>query len=295
MRKIFKSLFVGTLSALALTACANSNAEVNNDTLVIGMECNYQPFNWTTFTETEYTLPISGTNGEYADGYDVAVAKYLSEATGKEVVIQRLVWDNLIPSLNSGTINMILAGMTDTPERRQSIDFTDPYLSSDLAFLIKTADLNTYFPDNSAENPATYEELLAAFSNQILVCQANVVGDDFIDTYFSSVDSSIIHNTAATSYPLASQQVSQGIAFAMPAELPVVEAMTNISDNLSVLYVDDSFLQGEDQNGMKVSIGVKKGNQELIDELNEALSKLSDTTREEMMGAAATRSASVGA
>lgn len=295
MRKIFKSLFIGTLSALALTACANSNAEVNNDTLVIGMECNYQPFNWTTFTETEYTLPISGTNGEYADGYDVAVAKYLSEATGKEVVIQRLVWDNLIPSLNSGTINMILAGMTDTPERRQSIDFTDPYLSSDLAFLIKTADLNTYFPDNSAENPATYEELLAAFSNQILVCQANVVGDDFIDTYFSSVDSSIIHNTAATSYPLASQQVSQGIAFAMPAELPVVEAMTNISDNLSVLYVDDSFLQGEDQNGMKVSIGVKKGNQELIDELNEALSKLSDTTREEMMGAAATRSASVGA
>lgn len=295
MRKIFKSLFVGTLSALALTACANSNAEVNNDTLVIGMECNYQPFNWTTFTETEYTLPISGTNGEYADGYDVAVAKYLSEATGKEVVIQRLVWDNLIPSLNSGTINMILAGMTDTPERRQSIDFTDPYLSSDLAFLIKTADLNTYFPDNSAENPATYEELLAAFSNQILVCQANVVGDDFIDTYFSSVDSSILHNTAATSYPLASQQVSQGIAFAMPAELPVVEAMTNISDNLSVLYVDDSFLQGEDQNGMKVSIGVKKGNQELIDELNEALSKLSDTTREEMMGAAATRSASVGA
>ena len=295
MRKIFKSLFVGTLSALALTACANSNAEVNNDTLVIGMECNYQPFNWTTFTETEYTLPISGTNGEYADGYDVAVAKYLSEATGKEVVIQRLVWDNLIPSLNSGTINMILAGMTDTPERRQSIDFTDPYLSSDLAFLIKTADLNTYFPDNSKENPATYEELLAAFSNQILVCQANVVGDDFIDTYFSSVDSSIIHNTAATSYPLASQQVSQGIAFAMPAELPVVEAMTNISDNLSVLYVDDSFLQGEDQNGMKVSIGVKKGNQELIDELNEALSKLSDTTREEMMGAAATRSASVGA
>ena len=295
MRKIFKSLFVGTLSALALTACANSNAEVNNDTLVIGMECNYQPFNWTTFTETEYTLPISGTNGEYADGYDVAVAKYLSEATGKEVVIQRLVWDNLIPSLNSGTINMILAGMTDTPERRQSIDFTDPYLSSDLAFLIKTADLNTYFPDNSVENPATYEELLAAFSNQILVCQANVVGDDFIDTYFLSVDSSIIHNTAATSYPLASQQVSQGIAFAMPAELPVVEAMTNISDNLSVLYVDDSFLQGEDQNGMKVSIGVKKGNQELIDELNEALSKLSDTTREEMMGAAATRSASVGA
>lgn len=289
MKNLFKGLLVAGLSALTLTACGGET--VTNDKLVIGMECNYQPFNWTAFEESEHTLPIFGANGEYADGYDVAVAKYLSEATGKEVEIHRMVWDNLIPSLNAGTINMVLAGMTDTPERRQSIDFTDPYLSSDLAFLIKTTDLEANFPDNSASNPATYEELLTAFSGEVLVCQANVVGDGFIDTYFSSVDSSIHHNTATTSYPLAAQQVASGVAFAMPAELPVVEAMTNINDNLSVLYVDDSFLQGEDQNGMKVSIGVKKGNQELIDLLNDALAKLSDEQRQQMMGDAATRSA----
>ncbi len=291
MKNLLKGLFLGGLGALALTSCQNN--AVGNDKLVIGMECNYQPFNWTTFAESEYTLPISGVSGEYADGYDIQVAKYLSEATGLEVEIHRMVWDNLIPSLNSGTINMILAGMTDTPERRESIDFTDPYLSSDLAFLIKTDDLNTYFPENSEENPATYEELLAAFSGQVLVCQANVVGDGFIDTYFVSEDNTIKHNTATTSYPLAAQQVAENIAFAMPAELPVVEAMTNISDNLSILYVDDSFLQGEDVNGMKVSIGIKKGNTELMDILNEALAKLSDSERQTMMGEAATRSASL--
>lgn len=288
MKKIFKSLFIGGLSALALTACSNS--KVTNDQLVIGMECAYQPFNWTMNSSSDYTLPISGTN-QFVDGYDIQVARYLSEELGKEVIIKKIEWDSLIPALMNDEINMVLAGMTDTAERRESIDFTDPYLSSDLAFLISTENKNTYFPDNSKDNPATYEELLAAFSGQVLVCQKSVVGDDFIDTYFSSVDNSIIHASALDTYPLAANDVKSGNAFAMPAELPVVEAMTNLG-GLSVLYVDYSFLSDEDQNGMKVSIGIKKGNTELRDEINGALAKLTDQERQEMMGAAATRSAS---
>ena len=70
-----------------------------------------------------------------------------------------------------------------------------------------------------------------------------------------------------------------------------LEAMTNLGD-LSVLYVDYSFLSEDDRNGMKVSIGIKKGNTELRDEINSALAKLTDAQRQEMMGAAATRSAS---
>ena len=288
MRKLFKSLFVAGLSALALTACANT--EVTNDQLVIGMECAYQPFNWTVNSANDYTLPISDTH-QFVDGYDIAVARYLSEELDKEVVIKKLDWDSLILALMNDEINMILAGMTDTAERRELIDFTDPYLSSDLAFLISTENKNTYFPDNSKENPATYEELLAAFSGKVLVCQKSVVGDDFIDTYFSGVDNSIIHASALDTYPLAANDVKSGNAFAMPAELPVVEAMTNLG-NLSVLYVDYSFLSEDDRNGMKVSIGIKKGNTELRDEINSALAKLTDAQRQEMMGAAATRSAS---
>ena len=288
MRKLFKSLFVAGLSTLALTACANT--EVTNDQLVIGMECAYQPFNWTVNSANDYTLPISDTH-QFVDGYDIAVARYLSEELDKEVVIKKLDWDSLILALMNDEINMVLAGMTDTAERRELIDFTDPYLSSDLAFLISTENKNTYFPDNSKENPATYEELLAAFSGKVLVCQKSVVGDDFIDTYFSGVDNSIIHASALDTYPLAANDVKSGNAFAMPAELPVVEAMTN-SGNLSVLYVDYSFLSEDDRNGMKVSIGIKKGNTELRDEINSALAKLTDTQRQEMMGAAATRSAS---
>ena len=286
MKKLFKGLLVGGLSALALTACSNS--EVTNDTLVIGMECNYQPFNWTTFSESEYTLPIDGTN-EFADGYDIQIAKYLSEDLGKEVVIKRTVWDSLITDLNAGNINMVLAGMSSTAERREQIDFTDPYLTSDLAFLIQKENI----PEgNSEENPLSYEDLLVLFSGESLICQRGVVGDELIETYFSSVDETIQHNDPANTYPLAAMDVDQGVSFAMPAELPVCEAMVNISpDNLGILYVDQSFISDVDKEGLSVSIGIKKGNDELREEVNASLAKLSDEKRGQMMGEAAQRSA----
>ena len=72
------------LSALSLSACGTS--QVDNSKLVIGMECAYQPFNWTENKANEFTLPIDGTN-EFADGYDIAVARYLSKDLGRDVVI----------------------------------------------------------------------------------------------------------------------------------------------------------------------------------------------------------------
>ncbi len=281
---------VATLFGIALASCGNNSLVVSNDVLVVGMEANYQPFNWTTYSASEYTLPIYGTN-EFADGYDVAIARYLSNETGKEVYVKRIVWDSLIPSLQQDEVNLVLAGMTDTPERRKSIDFTDPYLTSDLAFLIRTEDMPEGY--GTKDNPASYEQLLELFDGQTLVCQANVVGDGFIDTYFVNNDQgkTIRHANPQSTYPSAANEVKGGVSFAMPAELPVVETMTNLG-GLSVLYCDyKSFLSSDDLNGLSVSIGVKKGNNDLIDEINTALAKLSEEERNEMMGEAASRSA----
>ena len=278
------------LGVVALSATSCGAEKVTNDILVIGMECAYQPFNWTVNKSSEFTLPISGTN-QFVDGYDVSVAKYLSQDLGKEVVIKKLEWDSLIISLQNGDINMILAGMSDTPARRQEIDFTAPYLSSDLAFLIKTENLPA---GNSKTNPISYENLLELFRGQNLVCQSSVVGDEFIDTYFTSkTEYNIHHNQPQATYPLAAQDVKAGIAFAMPAELPVVEAMTNLG-GLSVLYCDyRSFISSEDLGGLSVSIGTKKGNDELTNALNSSLNKLTEEQRSQMMGAASQRSADI--
>ena len=282
----FFALIISLFSLSFLSSC--SEATVDNSRLVIGMECGYQPFNWTVSSASEYTLPIDGTN-EFADGYDIQIAKYLSEDLGKEVVIKRTVWDSLITDLNAGNINMVLAGMSSTAERREQIDFTDPYLTSDLAFLIQKENI----PEgNSEENPLSYDDLLALFSGESLICQRGVVGDDLIETYFSSVDETIQHNDPANTYPLAAMDVDQGVSFAMPAELPVCEAMVNISpDNLGILYIDQSFISDVDKEGLSVSIGIKKGNDELREEINASLAKLSDEKLGEMMGEAAQRSA----
>lgn len=272
------------LSSLSLSAC-NTN-QVDNTTLVIGMECAYQPFNWTETKANDYTLPIDGTN-EFADGYDIAIARYLSKDLNRDVVIKRIEWDDLIPSLNSGAINMVLAGMSSTAARRQTIDFTEPYLKSDLAFLIKESNI----PEgNSKDNPLNYEGLKDLFRGQSLVCQANVVGDDIIEDYFASDSSlNISHSAAQQTYPLAALDVQRGISFAMPAELPVVEAMASL-DGLGVLYCDYSFLSESDLEGLSVNIGIKKGNTELCDSLNASLGRLSQEERSKLMGEASQRS-----
>ncbi|MGM9873851.1 MAG: transporter substrate-binding domain-containing protein [Bacilli bacterium] len=287
-RKIILPLFI-TYFVLLLSSCG-SHLEVNNDVLVIGMECNYQPFNWTENKANEHTLPIYGTN-EFCDGYDVQVAKFLSNELNKDVYIKKMEWDSLIPALQNNEINMVLAGMTDTPARRENINFTNPYLESDLAFLIRTENMPEGY--GTIDNPASYSQLLELFDGKSLVCQANVVGDEFIDTYFVNNGSgvNISHHAAAKTYPLAAQDVKGKSAFAMPAELPVVSAMTNIGE-LSVLYCDYSFLSDEDINGLSVSIGTKKGNDEFTEELNSALEKLTDELRDQYMGEAANRSAS---
>ena len=273
------------VAALNLTACDSGTN--NADALVIGMECAYQPFNWTQSTSNEFTLPIDGTS-EYADGYDIAVAKYLSQDLNRPVIIKRTNWEDLIPSLNSGSINMILAGMSSTAERRETIDFTDPYLESDLAFLIRTENLPA---GNSKANPASYQDLLNLFDGKSLVCQSGVVGDDIIEDYFVSASGvTINHSAAQTTYPLAAIDVQRGISFAMPAELPVVEAMANL-EGLSVLYCDYSFLSEGDLEGLKVNIGIKKGNDQLRNDLNASLARLSQEQRSQMMGAASQRSA----
>ena len=272
------------LSALSLSACGTS--QVDNSKLVIGMECAYQPFNWTENKANEFTLPIDGTN-EFADGYDIAVARYLSKDLGRDVVIKRIEWDDLIPSLNSGSINMVLAGMSSTAERRKTIDFTEPYLKSDLAFLIKESNIPA---GNSKDNPLSYDGLKELFRGQSLVCQANVVGDDIIEDYFvSDASFNIKHSAAQQTYPLAALDVQQGISFAMPAELPVVEAMASL-EGLGVLYCDYSFLSEGDLEGLSVNIGLKKGNSELLNDLNASLRKLSQAERNAMIGEASRRS-----
>ena len=109
-------------------------------TLKIGMECAYEPYNW---TDTEGTslgaVPISseGQSGLYANCYDVQIAQYVANRLGLKLEIYAMEWDSLIPAVNSGAIDAIVAGMSPTAERSEQLDFTDTYYESNLVVIIR--------------------------------------------------------------------------------------------------------------------------------------------------------------
>lgn len=126
-----------TVTELALKSEA---PEEPTGTLRVGMECAYEPFNWTeTGANSLGAVPISGEgkDGLYANGYDVQVAQYVANKLGLKLEIYSIEWDSLIPALQSGTIDAVVAGMSPTAEREEEIDFTNTYYESNLVVIIK--------------------------------------------------------------------------------------------------------------------------------------------------------------
>lgn len=94
----------------------------DDDTLVVGMELQYPPF------ET------SNAAGD-PEGISVDLAYALGEYLGKEVEIQNIAWSGLIPAIQSGKIDVIISSMSVNPEREESVSFSKPYAHSTLGIL----------------------------------------------------------------------------------------------------------------------------------------------------------------
>lgn len=127
----------GTVTEFALSAEAPA---VTNGVLKVGMECAYEPYNWTdTDGSTIGSVPISspGQEGLYANGYDVQIAQYVANKLGMKLEIYATVWDSLIPAVQSGAVDAIVAGMSPTAERAKEVDFSSTYYESNLVIIIK--------------------------------------------------------------------------------------------------------------------------------------------------------------
>lgn len=125
---------------IAEYALVSEAPAASSDVFKVGMECAYEPYNWTeTQAETLNAVPISGEgkDGLYANGYDVQVAQYIANMLGRQLEIYAISWDSLLPALDSGTIDAIVAGMSPTAEREEQIDFTDTYYESNLVVIIR--------------------------------------------------------------------------------------------------------------------------------------------------------------
>jgi polar amino acid transport system substrate-binding protein len=109
-------LFVLTLVA-AMAAAA--------EPLRVGMELSYPPF--------EMTDPAGKPTG-----VSVRLAEALAKDLGRELIVENIAFDGLIPALKTGKIDCIISSLTATPERARSIAFSEPYLKTGLALLVAT-------------------------------------------------------------------------------------------------------------------------------------------------------------
>lgn len=127
MRKLSMVLFSALLS-LFIIGCGEKKSDDKTEVkeekkvLKVGMELAYPPFE------------MSDKDGN-PSGVSVDFAKGLGAYLGREVIIENIAWDGLIPSLKTGKIDVIISSMTVTEERKKSIDFSIPYAQSSLAIL----------------------------------------------------------------------------------------------------------------------------------------------------------------
>jgi len=106
---------------LAAAGCTGSNAPASpatpgtaEKTSIVGIDGQYQPFSY---------IDASGT----AQGFDVDAMRWIAQKEGMKVTFQATAWDGIIPALQARKIDLIYAGMTITPERKEQVNFTIPY------------------------------------------------------------------------------------------------------------------------------------------------------------------------
>lgn len=255
--------------------------EVNK--LVIGMECDYAPFNWTDESSNSTNTKITNSAG-YTDGYDVQIAKKIGEIMNIEVEFMKLEWDSLIVDCQNDSINMVLAGMTDTEERRKSIDFTDEYYRSEVVLITSKT-----IADQYSGQTLDATGLSTLLSGKKVISQANTVEDEMIDNFVSNYGCT--HASANETFGGAAYDVSQGIADVLTVELPVAQTYVKQMSNLGIIHMNQDIL-GVDLSELGVSIGIKKGNDGLKTALNAALNEISKEDRNTMMTSAVERSGS---
>ena len=272
MKRILNG-FIAVVLGLSLVACGSNESTTNGEVaateseggvLRVGMECNYAPFNWTTTEATDTSVQINSV--DYADGFDVVIASMLAERMGMEVEIVKLDWDSLIPALQNNQIDAVIAGMTDTEERRQSVSFTTPYYVSEEVVIVRS--------DSEFANITSIQEL----SGSNVVGQMNTIYDDIIN----QIDG-VNHMPAAETFPAAIQALQGGAVDAVTSELPVAIGVTSANPDLKYIqFAEGQGFSGSEQDA-SVSIAVAKDNTELLNALQEALDSISEDERQQLM------------
>ena len=270
--KTWKTTMAALMGLFILAGCGNGTTEdssaadgsAESDAFVVGMEAGYPPFNWTQNDDSNGAVKIDGADG-YANGYDVQMAQKVADGLGKELVIVKTEWDGLVPALVSSKIDAIVAGMSPTDERKEAIDFSDSYYTTELVIVVKS--------DGAYANATT----LADFADAKVTAQLNTLHYGVIDQI-----EGVQKQPAMDSFASMRVALESGTIDAYVSERPEAISASAANSAFKMIELDQADTFELSVADSEIAIGLIKES-ELKDQINEILSGITEEERIQMM------------
>ena len=263
MKKIVALLLALTM-LLALTACGAKPEEkdltgVADGILTVGMECAYAPYNWTQMDDSNGAVPIANNPGAYANGYDVMIAKKICEANGWTLEVKAISWDGLVPALNAGEIDAVIAGQSMTEERMAQVDMAGPYFYASIVCVTQK--------DNALATATGISQLTGACTAQ--------TGTIWYDSCLPQIPGAQLMPASETA-PAMIMAVTSGQVDYICTDMPTAMGACATYDNLVILTFADGDDFEVDQGEINIGISVLKGNTFLLDAMNKVLGEMNE-------------------
>lgn len=253
MKKTVSILLVLVL-ALGLGGCSNGSSQTSegagpktierikeNGKIVLGTSADYPPFEW-----------ISHENGEEYVGVDIEIAKKIAEDLGVDLEIKNMAYEGLIASLAVGDVDIVIAGMAATDEKKEQVDFSDSYFQGGQVLLVLEENKDKYTSFADLEG--------AKIGTQLGSTQQDLAQEKFGDSVFGYDLNNV----------LIEQLKNKSIDAAFLSEVPAKE-FAKITPGLAIVDLSDV----EDEPGFAVALN--KNQEDLRDKISQSLADLKDS------------------
>lgn len=269
MNKIFKRFLTGAaflLVAILLVGCGTggtSNESSSGSSGSSGSSDSTEGSSSNAGTEGKKKLVV-GTDATYAPmeymdskgnivGIDIDIVDAIAEAAGFEVEYKNYGWDPLFPAVNNAEVDFAVSSITITDDRKKNFDFSDPYFIANQLILV---------PEDS--DVASFQDL----ADKKVSVQINTTGHIVVQELLGKTSSKIL---AAETMPLAITEMINGNADASVGDNAVIIDYQKNNPKVKLKTVEDASFEKE-----YYGLMVKKGNQEVLDLLNDGIQKIKE-------------------
>ena len=238
---------------------------VEDGVLTVAMECAYAPYNWTQVDDSNGGVAISNmSSNSYANGYDVMISQIICDIYGWELEVVSSAWDSLVPGVQSGIYDAVIAGQSMTADRMAQVDMAGPYYYADIV-VVTTKD--SEYADATS---------IADLAGGTATAQSGTIWYDSCLPQIPDVDLLAPADTA----PSMIMSLTTGQCDYICTDVPTATAAVRNNEGLKILNfsgTDGDFqFASEEERAENVNIGisVQKGNTTLLDAMNAVLGQM---------------------